>query len=180
MSNQVCTNYASAFFSLIDLKKAKEYKIALKEIDSLLRSNVDISKFLCAYGMDKNNVEKVIKSISDSVKLDYLENFLLLIHKKHRMNQFSQIQDEFSHLVNDYLGIKEGYAYSSIKLEKEEMDNIEKALSKKLNCEVELHNVIDSSLLGGVKVSIDGKVYDNTLKTSLENLTKSLLGGNSL
>ena len=41
----------------------------------------------------------------------------------------------------------------------------------------ELRNVVDPSLLGGVKVSLGDKVYDGSLKGKLDNLAKQLKGG---
>jgi ribosomal 50S subunit-associated protein YjgA (DUF615 family) len=47
---------------------------------------------------------------------------------------------------------------------------------------LELENRTEPSLLGGVKVAIDGKVYDGTLNTKLEALRSRLLaqGGEAM
>ena len=39
---------------------------------------------------------------------------------------------------------------------------------------------VDPSLLGGVVVDIEGKVYDGSLRTQLEALASSIAGGRSL
>ena len=60
---------------------------------------------------------------------------------------------------------------------KKQVEEIEKALKVRLNCEVELVNLIDERLLGGVKVVIEDKIFDGSIKNKLEKLKSSLISG---
>ena len=60
-------------------------------------------------------------------------------------------------------------------LSKEQLELLTKTFEEKLGCEVSLSARSEPSLLGGIKVSIDGKVYDGTLANKLEALRLRLL-----
>ncbi|MCF0113484.1 MAG: F0F1 ATP synthase subunit delta, partial [Bacilli bacterium] len=54
------------------------------------------------------------------------------------------------------------------------------ALQKRVGGKVELKNEVDHTLLGGVKVALEGKVYDGTLRGKLNELQRQLQqGGNA-
>ena len=55
--------------------------------------------------------------------------------------------------------------------------DIEDALTKRLSCQVELTNLLDSRLIGGIKVVIEDKVFDGSIKNKLERLKQSLISG---
>ena len=60
-----------------------------------------------------------------------------------------------------------------------DLEKIESSFEAKYK-KVKLKNIIDYSLIGGLKVTLDGKVYDYSLKNRLDSLGATLLsGGNS-
>ena len=52
---------------------------------------------------------------------------------------------------------------------------IEKAVGSKMGRTVELQQKLDEDLILGIKVVIDGKVFDGSMKNRVENLRTSLL-----
>ena len=104
-------------------------------------------------------------------------NFLKVIVNNKRTNYLIKIFDEFIKTCNENLNVKEGIVYSITKLDKKQVEKIEKALKVRLNCEVELVNLIDERLLGGVKVVIEDKIFDGSIKNKLEKLKSSLISG---
>ena len=79
--------------------------------------------------------------------------------------------------MNESLGILEGVVYSAAPLSEEEKKRIEDALAERLGDKVELTPILDPDLLGGVKVALDGKVYDGSLRHKLQEMKKHLLQG---
>ena len=80
-------------------------------------------------------------------------------------------------MLNADLGVKEGIAYSAFPLSAEEKAALEEAFSRKLGAKVELMVVMDPHLIGGVKVALEGKVYDGTVKNRLSELRARLKNG---
>ena len=48
---------------------------------------------------------------------------------------------------------------------------------RKLNKKVELSNVIDTSLMGGIKVVVNDTVFDNSIANKVQSLKQELLNG---
>jgi F-type H+-transporting ATPase subunit delta len=84
-------------------------------------------------------------------------------------------------LANEANQISEGLVYSARKLSPKDLKTLEATFTKKLGHQVILKNTVQSSLLGGVKVFLEGKVYDGSLLAKLLGLEKQLLneGGNA-
>ena len=57
---------------------------------------------------------------------------------------------------------------------REQLEKIELAIAKKIGHKVELKNLIDSRLIGGVRVVIHDHVYDGSIKYKLETLQNNL------
>ena len=57
---------------------------------------------------------------------------------------------------------------------KKQIERIEEGIAKKLGHKVELKNVIDERLIGGVRVVIHDHVYDGSIKYKLETLQNNL------
>ena len=93
------------------------------------------------------------------------------------MKNFVVNFDEFIKNCNESLNVKDGIVYSVNPLDQNQMLKIENAISVKLNCKVELVNVIDEKLIGGVKVQVEDKIFDGSIKNRLENLKNTLISG---
>ncbi|MCR4562516.1 MAG: F0F1 ATP synthase subunit delta [Bacilli bacterium] len=167
--------YAMALYSLVNEDKQLEsYLSAINEAGELFASNEDLCRFLSSYSIPKENKFPVLEKIfSSSPK--HLVPFLKVLVDKHQFDHYEAIFREFRTLVNESLGIKEGLVYSVSPLSKEQLQGLEKTLGELLSTKVSLVNRLDRSLIGGIKVAIDGKVYDSSLENRLNKLTKTLL-----
>ena len=64
--------------------------------------------------------------------------------------------------------------YSGTKLSESELQQLQDNLSKKHNRNVTLDNVVDASILGGIKIEYEGNVLDQTINHYLHSLKSSL------
>jgi len=169
------SRYASALLSLAKEEgKVKEYKEALIEIFNFLNENLDVKKYLDSYFVKENDKYEVVNKICESAKLKHLPSFIKLLIKKHRFNSFKEIVKEYVSLANNELGILEGYLYSVDKLTSEQIKKIEKAIGKNLGHSIELKPLIDTRLIGGIKVVVNDHVYDGSLLGKLNSLKSNL------
>ncbi len=165
--------YASALLSLV-VGEEKAYGEALKAVGEALTEEPLALRFLSSPSVDIKEKEAFLEKSFSSLGLKHLVPFLKTIAIHHRFPAFSQIEAEYRSLLNEMTGVKEGVIYSAVKLSKEEISKVERALAKKIHAQVSLRNVVDPHLLGGVKVALEGKVYDGTLRSRLEELTRAL------
>ena len=98
---------------------------------------------------------------------------MLIIYNR-REKYLLPILYEFISLSNEEDNISEGYVYVVEKLSKKQLEDIQRAISKKLNKEVFLYQKIDESLIGGIKVVISDYVFDASIKHKLDSLKNTL------
>lgn len=172
---EVSLRYGSALFSLaIDLNKVKEWQKEIKELINLLEDNEEFvmvlsSKFL--------SLDKRKQIVDETIKFDdeELNSFIKVIIDNGRSEYLKDILYAFNTLCNEHQGIIEGLLYSVTPIDKKQIELIENSLSKKEKKKVELRNLIDKSLIGGLKVVIEDRVYDDSIKYHLEKMKTTLM-----
>ena len=175
---EVAKNYATALYRLVDEKDRPAYLKALRDTEGLFASYPDLERVLCSYSLYLQEKQALCDQIFLRLyPLPYLNDFYKVLVRHHRFNLFSSVVSSFASLVNESLGILEGVVYSAAPLSEEEKKRIEDALAERLGDKVELTPILDPDLLGGVKVALDGKVYDGSLRHKLQEMKKHLLQG---
>lgn len=170
------TRYANALLSIaIDEDKVDYYRIEIKNIRTAFLSDNGIINLLSSAFIDLNDKEEIINNIYKGN--DNVLNFMKIIVRNRRANVMIKIFNEFIKKCNETLNIKDGYVYSVRKLTEEEIEKIEDGISEKLASRVELENIIDEKLIGGVKVLVEDKIFDGSIKTKIEKLKESLIKG---
>ena len=174
MENELSLHYARALFELI---RQDEYSTYLSCWENLLSSlEGKWLKFLSSYSISKEEKYDALDQVYGSFPKTFT-NFLKVVISHHHVPLLPSIGESFLGLVHEALGIKEGVLFSAMPLKKEEVKQIEIALGKKLGYQIHLKEKVDHTLLGGIKVNIDGKVYDGTLRARLQELHRTLKGG---
>lgn len=179
MAESVFQNYALALYSLTKEKNSQEYLLALRELEKEFEASPDFLAFLSSYSIPLETRLGSLEKLYGSSELEYLPRFLGLLVKHHRIRHLGEVEREFAALVNEEHGVLEGIVYSASKLEEKDIKRIESAFQKKLGKKISLKNRVDENILGGVKVALDGKVYDGSLRNRLLDLEKQLLAGGS-
>ena len=171
----VASRYGLALYSLaMDKNKILEWQKEVKELTSILKENTDFIMVLGSSFISlKERLEMVDKSF---VGVD--EEIIALIKvvmENNRMHMILDIFESFNSYCNEYRGVCEGLVYSTLKLDQKVINQIEKKISKIEHHKVELKNVIDPTLIGGVRVVIHDRIYDGSIKHHLEMMKKDLL-----
>ena len=174
MESQV-SKYAAAIASIAkEEKKCEQYKSAFLSLLDAFRNNPDLVKYLESYFVSDDEKFKIIDELAKPYQSENLCNFLKLLAKKHLIYKFKDIVKEVLKLLNEELNIDDGFLYSTEQLSKEQISRIEEAVSKKLGHKVELKNIIDERLIGGVRVVIHDHVFDGSLNYKIETLKNNL------
>jgi ATP synthase, F1 delta subunit len=116
----------------------------------------------------------IVKNVFGGRVSQEMENFLYVLIDKGRMRNFPRIVREYEKLLDEEQGFADGVVYSVIALNDERIERIEEQTSRLLNHNVKLRNETDASLIGGIKVMIDGKVIDASIRKRLEDLGSTL------
>ena len=173
--NNVAQRYAEALFELASEKnKVDLWQEQMDVVGESIGSNPRILEILKHSKIDSKDKKDILEKCFSSLDRP-VYNFLRLLVDKGRFNYILEITTCFHRLCNESKNIVEGIVYSPYALSEEEVTMIEKAVGSKMNRTVELKQKLDSTLILGIKVVIDGKVYDGSMKNRVENLRTSLL-----
>ncbi len=176
MNNESNVKYASALLSLAqDEDLLVQYKATFKSFIALVKENPKIIKMLGSYFLDEKHKYAFVDEITEEFNLKNFSSFIKLLVRKHLIDNLFDIYREFIKLANENLGVKEGIVYSAVALNEKQLHELTSALSKRLEEEIELKNIVDTSLIGGVKLVVDGKIYDGSIKNHLNELKRTLL-----
>ena len=174
MESQI-SKYASAIVSIAkEEKKCEQYKSAFLSLLDTFKDNPEVMKYLESYFVSDDDKFKIIDELAKPYKSENLCNFLKLLAKKHLIYKFKDIVKEVLKLLNEELNIDDGFLYSTEKLSSNQIERIEEAIGKRLGHKVELKNIIDERLIGGVRVVIHDHVFDGSLNYKIETLKNNL------
>lgn len=101
---------------------------------------------------------------------DSVTNFLKLLVDKKRIKFLSGIVDAFLALADEEAGRVHAVLESATALDDATKARLTQKLVSKLNKKVILEDKVDSSLIGGVRVSVGSTVIDGTIRGQLAHL----------
>ena len=168
------TRYANALLSIAsDEKRVDYYRNEIKTIRKAFLENEKIVHLLGSAFIEFEEKEQIIDNIYN--ENDNIKNFIKIIVKNKRSDSIVKIFNEFIKSCNELINIKDGIVYSVKPLSEDEKVKVEKVIEAKLGSQVELENVIDERLIGGVKVIVEDKIFDGSVKNKVERLKESLI-----
>ncbi|WP_434343430.1 F0F1 ATP synthase subunit delta [Mycoplasma sp. 06067-C1-B144P-99-0482-3] len=177
LKDSTINNYATALFNIaVKEKLVDDYII---QVDALIQSLADKDDFnkLVNFSnkQQKQNAILIIEKTFTPFGFDiYLINALKILVENQLFINARMILKALYKKLLDYKNIVLGVVYSTEKLTKTQLLAIKKKVSNKVNKKVELVNKIDSTLIGGIKVNVQGKVFDGSIKAKLEALKKQM------
>jgi len=104
-----------------------------------------------------------------------LLNFIFILIDKRRVGAWDGIVREYEKLLLEREGHAKGIIYSVIPLEEDKIKAFEFKTASVVGKRVQLENRIDESLLGGVKVYIDNRLIDASVKTHIDSLKQRVM-----
>lgn len=177
ISRSIAKRYARGLFAVGE--KDGKYKDYLDEFNALLdffakepRLGRPLTLPILEMSKRKDILSEVLRTFKVSAPLS---NLLMMLLERNRMSYLSVIRDVYSELVDEKEGRVRGTIWSAFPLDENTKKRIESALKEKLKKDVLLDPVEDSSLIGGVKVSLKGTIFDGSVKRQLEILKENIL-----
>lgn len=174
-NNTLANRYAEALLSIAKEKGLNtQFRNYVKELVSAINENDELIQILSSSFISKEEKKEIITKVLSTCPYVDIVSLAFIIIDNRREKYFLPILKEFISLSNEEDNIAEGYVYVAEKLNKNQLEDVRKAISKKLNKEVFLYQKIDQTLIGGIKVVISDYVFDASIKHKLESLKNSL------
>lgn len=172
---QVAAPYARALFRLAGKEKQVEriYK-DLTAVSAALIKHKRIQQIMSHPVLDhlkkSNLVDDVFGKSCHVLTLHFLKHLI----RKSRLEELDGIVLQYHHLYNQHNKILEAKISSAWPLTKEVENKIKAKLEKQTGCSIELDTKTDSSLIGGVVIRVENKIYDFSVKGQIQELEETL------
>ncbi len=114
---------------------------------------------------------EVTLGLSDADLDLVLQKFVELLARHRRLKQADRIIAEFENIVKRKNGVVGIEITSARKLDEKTLENIKNVFGEK----VEAIQDVDEDLIGGIKIRMEDKILDGSIKTQLKNLQQSLI-----
>ena len=167
--------YAKALYQVAQEMKIEEKVVAqAKEIGAIMKREPELKRFMDSPIISVAEKKQVLGNIFQDQICEELMNFLFVLVDKGRTRHFEKILARLIRISMEEEGVSAGVLYSTQLLTNEQMKGFEAQTGKLLRKKVHLENQVDSSLLGGVKILIEGKIIDASFRKQLDSFRDAL------
>ena len=170
--------YGEALFELArDEHLLEELHGEVTEIGAILKSEPSFVHLLCSRAIERETRIQVVDDTFAGRAHAYLVNFMKLLVEKERFDCFIDCADWFHQRYNEEFGIVEAVVTSAVPLTDNDRTALRQKLEKISGRQVSLIARVDPSVIGGVRVEMEGRRYDNTIQNKLGRLRQSMTHG---
>lgn len=178
MSQSIAANrYAKALYELAKEKNVVAETVAdLREVRIVFTESKDLYNLLVAPNLTTEKKFELIGSIFSTVQ-PIIVDALKVILVNNRIDETVSVIDSFIRIANDESGVEDAIVYSTEALTEDQLERISTTFAKQVGKDsLNITNEIDSSLIGGIKLIIGNRIYDNTIVSKMNGLRRALLG----
>lgn len=172
---RIARRYAKALFEKAHEDKAVETVVTdVVNIQQACANSQDLVVFLNSpmlrKGVKKDALSKIFASCSDLSK-----QLMMLMTDKNRESFIPAMADEFMVLYNKFKGITTAEVTSAVALSEQALQAVKKYVAQTSGAnDVVLKQCIDPSVIGGMNIVFDGKIFDATISNQIIKLKKDL------
>lgn len=163
--------YGQALYdAAVEMEKVDEIQQETEQIHIIFQREKEFYEILTDPSLSVARKKELIKNVFEGRVSKETESFLYILVDKGRLHNYGDILKEFDKLKNEAEGFGEGVVYSARLLNEEQLQKLEAETGKLLGKKIRLKNLIDESLIGGVKIITEGKIIDASIRNRLDRL----------
>jgi F-type H+-transporting ATPase subunit delta len=176
-NNEVATPYAQALLDIVvERGTLAAVRPQVDAIAALAAESFDLGSVFANPTVTESERKAVVGALCDQLGADpMLRNFLLLLSEKRRLAFFGDIAAVFGQLADAREGVVTADVTSASELTAAQQAKLATTLESVTGRRVRLAVAVDPSLLGGLRVTVDGHVYDTSVKNQLDALRGRIL-----
>ena len=142
----------------------------LKVLESCFRQDPDFLKLLSTPSLTKAERCKILDESFRGNVHPYILNFLKILTEKNYPKYFFDCCEAYAALYNQDNGILPVTAVTAVAMSPAQADKLTAKLASITGKQIELHNRIDPSCLGGVRLDYDGQRLDDAVSHRLDTI----------
>jgi F-type H+-transporting ATPase subunit delta len=170
--------YTKAFFQLA--QESQQEEVIGRELEQFYDAYAGsaLQEVLTNPALDLDKRNNILLRVTETQQLSALTiRFLAILLARDRLEYLPEIVSCYRRLLNEARGRVEAKAVGASPLEPAMVDRLRQVLQGIAGKEVVLQQETDPSLIGGVLVELEGKVYDGSVRMQLENMKQRIARG---
>jgi F-type H+-transporting ATPase subunit delta len=173
--NIVAERYALALFQLAkEQNLIQEIQEEVRVVKKVFTENPTFITLLTSPNLSANEKKNVLQSVFSKVS-QLVSNTLMLMIDSDRQEDIADVADSFIKQANEENGIADATVYSARPLTADETQAISVSFAAKVGRRsLNIENIVDTDLLGGLKVHIGNRIFDGSLRGKLDRLERTL------
>jgi len=176
ISSSIARRYAKALFALAEEQgRIEPWSESLQSLRAALASSPELREALGSPALGRDQQRGVVAALAGALRLpDEVKNLLLLLADRGRLGYATAVADRFRDLADAKLGRVRARVTSAVPLSAAEAGRIAERLAGITKGQVLLETAVDPSLLGGVVAQVGSTVYDGSVRSQLEELSRAM------
>lgn len=175
MNMSLAKRYAKALFDLASERGTlDQVEAEVLLLDEVLHATPELMGLLTNPTFGAGELAQLLQDSFGSMT-DITINTLLVMADNGRASEIRALPQHFKAYANEYRGIAEGIVTSAYALTEAEVKEVEALFGEKIGKTLRLHNAVDESVIGGLRVQIGYTTYDDTIENKLSRLERELL-----
>ncbi|MCC3144887.1 ATP synthase F1 subunit delta [Halanaerobium sp. Z-7514] len=175
MINEAANRYSRGLFALgKERERLIDFKETLEEFWQVLEENEDLRNVVFHQRILPKEKKRVMEKIfTDELNQDVL-NFLYILIEKRREYHLKSIINEFKQLVDQEEKILDVEVTSAVELNEKLKEKLQAKLDQILDYNIRIFNVVDQSIIAGLKIKVGDYIIDGSLLYDLKRLQQKI------
>lgn len=173
----VAKRYAVALFELAQEHQMLETVLDdVRGIQAVVKATPELKQLMTSPKISSERKKGILTELFSQANPLVL-NTLYVLHDAKRLGELNAFADEFVLLANRAFGVAEAKVFSTRPLTEEESHSLSTAFAAKIGkTALRIENVVDPSLIGGVRLQIGNRIYDSSIRAKLDRLKRQMIG----
>ncbi|TFE04108.1 F0F1 ATP synthase subunit delta [Jeotgalibacillus salarius] len=169
------SRYAQALFELaVKQGQTDQIEEDLRTVREVFIKTPELSKVLQSPKWSKDEKKQLIGKSFSGISSHVLNTIYILIDRR-RNNEVTEMATEYINRALDARGTAIAHVSSATKLSDADKEAISASFAPKVGKQrLDIHNHVDSALLGGIRIRIGNRIFDGTLRNKLNRLESEL------
>jgi ATP synthase F1 delta subunit len=168
--------YGEALYEAVsDLDRTDEFVDAVRVMRDVFNEHPDFFLLLRTPSIAADERKQLAAKVFDGRVPPELINFIYVLVDKRRVGQFAGITSAFEKKADAKEGVSRGRIESAAELSAEQLARFERETGRLLRRNVKLEPVVDARLIGGVRIYVDGKFIDASIRRKLDDLKETIM-----
>ncbi len=168
-------HYGEALFGLAwDANQGEEILQELEELCRAFAENPDYIRLLDDPALEKSERTGLLDACLRGKLQPYTLNFLKILCEKGMMHILPGCTEAYRSCWYEKNGITVAKVWSAVALSEDQQQALCAALAQRTGKQILLQTTLDPACMGGLRVEVEGKLLDGTLRTRLSELRMTL------